>query len=219
MKLSHALLVGCVALAASLSVRCAVGQTGGAYALKGHTIGAGDTSLSGGAYILAGTIAQPDAGKMSGGAYTLTGGFWPGVSSRPAAPVPLSQPSVPSHWLTLKERPCVAIRKRKPAKVTAFAGRHRGRTLYVLDTGQVNSALWREDCLVIEPTAKLIGIIKRRDLRVQGGTAWVNPEAVPPATSNPASGYRLMARASGSYIRLAIVRGSDVVALRVATPE
>lgn len=220
MKLSPIPLVGAIVLAAPLSTRFAIGQTGGVYALKGHTIGAGGTSRSsGGAYTLAGTIAQPGVGRMSAGSYVLTGGFWPHVSTPPAAPVQPVEPSVPGGWVKIEKRSCLAIRQRKRVTVTAFAGRHLGRTIYVLDTGQMDAALWREDCLVVEPSAKFIGTVKRSDLRVQDAVAWVDPEAVPPAATSPASEYRLMARPSGSYIRLAIMRGSDVVALRVKAPE
>lgn len=49
------------------------------------TIDSGGGTLSAGPYTLSGTVGQHDAhAPISAGPYTLTGGFWPGVSARPA---------------------------------------------------------------------------------------------------------------------------------------
>ncbi len=61
----------------SLSASYVVGQTGGRYSLRWHTVDAGGlTWATGGSYRVGGTIGQPDAGKLTGGAYTVRGGFW-----------------------------------------------------------------------------------------------------------------------------------------------
>lgn len=56
----------------------AVAQSGGEYAIVGHTIDNGGGIANGGSYTVRGSIAQPDAqAPASGGPFAVQGGFWP----------------------------------------------------------------------------------------------------------------------------------------------
>lgn len=51
-------------------------QTGGDYALRWNTLGAGAMTTAGGEYALGGTVAQQATGSLAAGDYTLAAGFW-----------------------------------------------------------------------------------------------------------------------------------------------
>lgn len=122
----------------------------------------------------------------------------------------------PRDWLKLRECRCIALLARKRVKVRAFAGSHRGRTVYLFDTSQIKDETWRQQHVLVEPESKCVSALPHQNARLAGPTVLVDPDAVASATRRSASGWRSLVRPMGKkYLRIAVMQGKQVLVMRV----